>query len=222
LNSKEAVICEHHFNPKDLIEGLGFNKFLAENAVPEYFPRDQNEESQFCRFCLRNIQGIEMEVDELLLEHYKNLTQEELSADYSQLISCESCYNTIRNSSHYKNKLLENQRQLPELLQMKHPPEYLDIKLEIPEDLNQEMDDSYNLETESEVADADVPESSKKLVKPKRKKKVIRKYCDICKEDFTNITRHRMRKHQDFHLLCDYCGESFVSKVCLQKHMKVI
>jgi hypothetical protein len=65
LNFKEAVICEHHFNPKELKDGLGFSKELANGAVPEYFPGNEEIDANICRFCLRKLGQDKIAIDDI-------------------------------------------------------------------------------------------------------------------------------------------------------------
>lgn len=132
LNFKGVVLCERHFNPKEVIFGQGLIKKLVENSVPEYFPQIEKIDSNnySCRFCLRKLGGKSIIVDDLVKSYYENLVQEELWNDYPQTFSCESCCNAIRNSSFIKTKVQENQIRLMNLAMKERNPE---IKEEVPE-----------------------------------------------------------------------------------------
>lgn len=236
LNFKKAVICEHHFNPKDLLEGFGFSKELVGNAIPEYFPVSDEIDSNSCRFCLRKIEGEKFEIDELIVAHYKNLVQDEFSSGSQQSHCCESCYSQIRNSSHFKSKIQENQRKFSNIFQKNQALEYLDIKVELP-DFDNDLDDNFDMESiesddiqnpientqkYSQKGSDKLEAAEKPKSKPRRKRFFPKKYCEICQQDFTNITRHMRRKHEDsFLYVCDYDGESFFSKANMVNHMKV-
>jgi hypothetical protein len=127
LNHRESVICEHHFRPEDLIDGPGFSKELANGAVPENFPNN-NDEIDFtcCRFCLRKLKDQKNRVDDLITFHYKNFIQEDFCTDSPQLSFCEDCYNVIINCSLIKTKIQENQKKIANVSQL----EFFEIKME--------------------------------------------------------------------------------------------
>jgi hypothetical protein len=164
LNHRKSAICEHHFRPGDLIDGPGFSKELANGAVPENFPNN-NDEIDFtcCRFCLRKLKDQKNRVDDLITFHYKNFIQEEFCTDSPQLSFCEHCYNVIINCSLIKMKIQENQKRLADLQPL---TEFLDMKME---------HDCSNEELESK----NVSEMTLNSRKPKRKNKKIEEIFDI-------------------------------------------
>lgn len=131
LNLKSAEICEHHFNPKELKDGLGFQKELLKNAIPEYFPSNEEIDWESCRFCLKKLEGGKLPLDDLIKTHYQNLMQEELNMDFPQSFACEDCFHAIRNSSHIKSKIQENQIKLSNFSPKLRNSEFLEIKMEV-------------------------------------------------------------------------------------------
>lgn len=123
LNFETAEICADHFG------GTRSKRKLRKDAVPEIFPSNEEIDWESCRFCLKKLEERKLPLDDLLKTHYQNIMQEELSLDYQQSFSCLDCSNAIRNSSHIKTKILENQIKLTKMPKS----EQIDVKMEIPE-----------------------------------------------------------------------------------------
>jgi hypothetical protein len=161
INFEEAVLCEHHFNPKELLEDYEFNKELARGAVPEYFQTNNDINSDSCRFCLRIIEGGKIPIDQMIKSHYQNVMQQEISSENILQSICKSCHVNIRNFSHMKNKIQENQIQISNLLKTAQS-EFLEIKMELYlSDEERDSDSTMKLEaTESKRSEV--------IVDPKR------------------------------------------------------
>jgi hypothetical protein len=188
LNFQEAVICEHHFNPKEVTQGPGYKKELSKGALPEYFPGYDDINSDSCRFCLKKLEEDKIPIDQIIKGHYQNLIQEEFNTNIQQIFTCANCYNAIRKSSLIKSKVIENQIKLNSFPQKYVDSEFLEIKMEVyqsDEEIQenttskvQEETLKFNLFNEDSLVKA-LPTSSKKkrrtLVKKKQPKE---KYWD--------------------------------------------
>lgn len=169
LNFKEAVICEHHFNPKEVKDGPGFTKKLMENSVPEYIPTHKEINSDSCRFCLDIIEGKKFRLNELIKTHYQSLMQEEMNTCFHQKFSCEKCFIAIRNSAYIKSKIQENQIKL---MQIGLPTEFLEIKVETCHfDDEQEMKPTVEFEEIRVEANDEIDVCSQVKKRSYRKKK---------------------------------------------------
>lgn len=214
LDFKEAVLCEYHFNPKELIDGPKFNKELVKDAVPEYFPENEVIDRDSCRFCLKKVDGVKLPLDNLIQGHYQNLMQEELSIQSTLTISCGNCYNQIRNSSFIKSKIQGNQNRLQNLPQS----EFLEIKMEM-YNSDEEMDNKNFMETAAAKEEQKILRKRKEIEKKRPKKsrlkqlreanddlrllpkavEIIRAVCQFCNKEVSDIRRHIYKIHKKEH-----------------------
>lgn len=177
IDFREALICESHFNPKDIFEDIESRKILVKNAVPENFDTIDEIGTEFsCRFCLKRIDGNKIEIDALIKSYYQNLMQDDLDPNIPLTLSCDDCFSAIRNASFIRKKILENQNKLASLFE-ENAEDFLEIKEELYES-NDDMEAHFMLDTsdikkENHYDDDDEdfepkPKKAKPAAKPKQ------------------------------------------------------
>jgi hypothetical protein len=230
LNFEESVICERHFNLKK-----GTRK-LSKKTLP-VFPAIEKLYPESCRFCLRKMEGSNLQIDDTIKFHYQNLLQEELSDDFKQTSCCFNCYKAIRNSSLIKNKIQVNQELLKSLIEQNLEKDFVEIKIEPMhfDDLMPDLDfDDFKEEVMKVFEEIPPePESKKKLIRKRKKvageieeksSKKTRRVCPKCPgKYFVNLYNHNRQVHEMISSgQCDHCGELFsaILKSKLENHMK--